>query len=65
MKSIGFRLLIATLAVLLGSAIAKSQTAEDAPPPPPMHAHAHGFGQGGMDHFLFAKLNLTDRKSVV
>src|SRR4029077_16795690 len=62
MKSIGFRLLIATLAVLLGSAIAKSQTAEDAPPPPPMHAHAHGFGQGGMDHFLFAKLNLTDEQ---
>jgi len=61
MKSIGFRLLIATLAVVLGSAIAKSQTAEDAPPPPaPMHGHAHGFGHGGMDHFLFAKLNLTD-----
>ena len=60
MKSIGLRLLIATLAVLLGSAIAKSQTAEDAPPPPPMHGHAHGFGRGGMDHFLFAKLNLTD-----
>jgi periplasmic protein CpxP/Spy len=62
MKSIGFRLLIATLAVLLGSAIAKSQTAEDAPPPPPMHAHAHGFDRGGMDHFLFAKLNLTDEQ---
>lgn len=62
MKSIGFRLLIATLAVLLGSAIAKSQTAEDAPPPPPMHAHDHGFGRGGMDHFLFAKLNLTDEQ---
>ncbi|HTS06014.1 MAG TPA: Spy/CpxP family protein refolding chaperone [Candidatus Eisenbacteria bacterium] len=60
MKSIRFRLLIATLAVLLGSVIAKSQTAEDAPPPPPMHGHAHGFGPGGMDHFLFAKLNLTD-----
>ena len=60
MKSIRFRLLIATLAVLLGSVIAKSQTAEDAPPPPPMHGHSHGFGRGGMDHFLFAKLNLTD-----
>jgi len=62
MKSIGFRLLIATLAVLLGSAIAKSQTAEDAPPPPPMHGHAHGFGPGGMDHFLLEKLNLTDEQ---
>lgn len=60
MKSISVRLLIATLAVLLASAIAKSQTAEDAPPPPPMHGHAHGFGRGGMDHLFFAKLNLTD-----
>ena len=40
MKSIRFRLLIAAMAVLLGSAIAKSQTATDAPPPPPMHGHA-------------------------
>jgi Spy/CpxP family protein refolding chaperone len=59
MKSIRFRLLIAAMAVLLGSAIAKSQTATDATPPPPMHGH--GFGMH--DHMMgfFAKsLNLTD-----
>src|ERR1039458_8433535 len=53
MKSIRFRLLIAAMAVLLGSAIARSQTA-DAPPPPPMQGHGMGF---------FAKsLNLTDEQ---
>ena len=64
MKSIGLRLLIPTLAVLLGSAIAKAQTTEDAPapPPPPMHAHSHGFERGGMEHFPFSKLNLTDEQ---
>lgn len=63
MKLIRFRLLIAMLAVLLGSAIAKSQTSEDAPPPPPMHGHAHGmpmWSGDDMEHFLAAKLNLTD-----
>ncbi len=48
------------MAVLLGSAIAKSQTT-DAPPPPPMHGH--GFGMNGEGHRMgfFAKaLNLTD-----
>src|SRR5438874_13447614 len=57
MKSIRFRLLIAAMAVLLGSAIAKSQTATDAPPPP-----MHGQGFGMHDHMMgfFAKsLNLT------
>jgi len=58
MNSIRFRLLIAALAVLLGSAIAKSQTAEDAPPPPPMHGHE--FGMEGHLGFLAEKLNLTD-----
>jgi len=65
MKSIRLRLLIATVAVLLGSVIAKSQTAEDAPPPPPMHRHAHGFGADdpeAMEHFLAAKLNMTDEQ---
>ncbi len=58
MKSIRFRLLIAALAVLLGSAIAKSQTADT---PPPMHGHGHGFGmEGHMMGFLAQKLNLTD-----
>jgi Spy/CpxP family protein refolding chaperone len=59
MKSIRFRLLIAAMAVLLGSAIAKSQTAADAPPPPPMHGH--GYGMEGHQVGFFAKaLNLTD-----
>src|ERR1700733_6929590 len=62
MKSFRFRLLIAALAVLMGSAIAKSQTVTaDAPPPPPMHGH--GFGMD--DHMMgfFAKqLNLTDEQ---
>lgn len=58
MKSIRFRLLIAALAVFLGSAIAQSQTASDATPPPPMHHHgAYGMHRMG----FFAKgLNLTD-----
>jgi Spy/CpxP family protein refolding chaperone len=58
MKSFRFRLLIAALAVLLGSAIAKSQTAADTPPPP---MHGHGFGMNGQSMGFFAKqLNLTD-----
>jgi Spy/CpxP family protein refolding chaperone len=60
MKSFRFRLLIATLAVVLGSAIAKSQTAADAPPPPPMHGH---FGMEGRGMGFFTKsLNLTDEQ---
>jgi protein CpxP len=55
MKSIRFRFLVAALAVLLGTAIAKSQTA-DAPP-----THAHEFGMGGhMMHFWTEYLDLTD-----
>lgn len=58
MKSIRSRFLIAFLAVLLGTAIAKSQTAENAPPPP---MHGHGFGIEGHGMGFFAqKLNLTD-----
>jgi len=58
MTSFRYRLLIAAMAVLLGSAIAKSQTA-DAPPPPPMHGHA--FGMYGHRAGFFPKaLNLTD-----
>ncbi len=62
MKSFRFRLMIATLAVLLGSTLAKSQTAEDTPPAPPMHHHGMGMGMGMEDHlhFMAAKLNLTD-----
>lgn len=62
MKEIRFRLLIAFLAVLMGSVIAKAQTAEDAPTAPPMHGHHMAMGMGMEDHmhFLAAKLNLTD-----
>jgi|ERR1022692_1833513 protein CpxP len=59
MKSIRFRFLVAALAVMLGAAIAKSQTAADAPPPPPMHEH--GFGMEGHGMGFFAKyLDLSD-----
>lgn len=60
MKSFRARLLIAAMAVLLGSVIARSQTT-DATAPPPMHGHE--FGMGGEGHMmgLFARqLNLTD-----
>ncbi len=60
MKAIRFRLLIAFAAVLMGSVIAKSQTADDAQPAPPMHGHHIGMGMEGHMHFLAAKLNLTD-----
>jgi protein CpxP len=60
MKSIRIRLLIAAMAVLLGSAIAKAQSADTAPPPP-MHGHGHEFGMEGHRMGFFAKsLNLTD-----
>ena len=61
MKSIRFRLLIAAMAVLLGTAIAKAQTSDDATAPPPMHGH--GYAMRGHDHMMgfFGKaLNLTD-----
>src|SRR5271169_654291 len=58
MKSIRFRLLIAAMAVLLSSVIAKSQTTTDAPPPP---MHGHGYGMHGQMMGFFGKaLNLTD-----
>ena len=67
MKSIRFRLLIAALAVLLGTALAKSQTDEaQAPPPQPTHGYGHGygheFGMEGHMGFLARKLNLTDEQ---
>jgi protein CpxP len=59
MKSIRFRLLIAAVAVLLGSVIAKSQTAADAPPPPPVHHHGmHGHMMRA--GFFPRALDLTD-----
>ena len=60
MKSIRYRLLIAAMAVLLGSAIARSQTA-DAPPPQPMHGHHAGMEGHGMGFFA-KQLNLTDEQ---
>lgn len=57
MNSLRYRLLLAALAVLLGSAIARSQTA-DTPPPPPMHGH--GFGMDRHMGFFPKQLNLTD-----
>jgi protein CpxP len=61
MKSFRFRLLIAAMAVLFVSAIAKSQTAADAPLPPPMHVH--GYGMEGHQMGFFSKaLNLSDEQ---
>lgn len=60
MRSIRFRILVAALAVLLGTAIGKSQTA-DAPPPPPMPGYGHGFEMGEhMLDFFTDMLNLSD-----
>jgi len=60
MKSISSRFLIAALAVLMGSAIARSQTT-DTPPPPPPGPHPHAFHMGGPGMEFFSKqLNLTD-----
>jgi Spy/CpxP family protein refolding chaperone len=63
MKSFRFRLSIAVLAILLGSAIARSQTTADTPPPPPGHGHEFGMGGPGPMMGFFAKqLNLTDEQ---
>jgi len=58
MKSFRFRLFAAALAVLMGSAIAKSQT----PDAPPIRPGGPGFGMGGHIEFLSKKLNLTDEQ---
>jgi Spy/CpxP family protein refolding chaperone len=59
MKSIRFRVLVAALAVTLGAAIAKSQSADSTPPP--SHPHGHEFGMEGHGMGFFAKyLDLTD-----
>lgn len=59
MKSIRVRFLLAAMAVLIGSVVAHSQTAESVSAPPPS-MHGRGFG----DHMgFFAKqLNLTDEQ---
>jgi Spy/CpxP family protein refolding chaperone len=63
MKSIGLRFLVAALAVLLGSAIAKSQTA-DTTPPPPTHGGMRGpLGMDGRTIQFYAKyLGVTDEQ---
>ena len=61
MKSFRNRLLIAALAVAMGSAIAKSQTADSTPPPPPEHSHAYGM-RGDIMGFFARQLNLTDEQ---
>jgi periplasmic protein CpxP/Spy len=54
MKTIRFRLLIAALVVMMGAAIARSQTA-DAPP-----IQGHAFGMRGPMGFFSKYLDLTD-----
>jgi len=65
MKSIRFRFLVAALAVTLGAAISKAQTADAAPSPMHEHEmHEQGMGMEGHEgHMMgfFAKyLDLTD-----
>ncbi len=55
MKSIRFRLVVAVLAVMLGAAIAKSQTADA----PPMRGHEFGM-EGHMIGFFARSLDLSD-----
>ena len=62
MKSIRFRLLIAAAAVLLGTALAQSQTAADAPAPKPIHAHGDWGMERGHMGFFAKSLNLTDEQ---
>ena len=65
MKSLGFRFLMAALAVVLGTALAKSQTAPDTAPPMPASVpamHHHGFGMGEHWGFFAKALNLTDEQ---
>jgi periplasmic protein CpxP/Spy len=59
MKSIRFRIFVAGLAVLLGTALAHSQSTDTTAPPPPHRMHYAHRGMGGPMEFLH-KLNLTD-----
>jgi periplasmic protein CpxP/Spy len=58
MRSIRFRVLVAAVAVLLGTALAKSQTSETAPPSAPMHG-PWMMGEHMLNHFAKV-LNMTD-----
>jgi len=60
MKTLCFRFLMATLAVVLGTALVRAQSSTDAPPPPPMHGHGPDFAMEHMMGFFAEKLNLTD-----
>jgi protein CpxP len=59
MKSIRFRFLVAALAVMLGGAIAKSQTADATTAPTYKHDHAWGM-RGHMMDLPLKQLDLTD-----
>jgi Spy/CpxP family protein refolding chaperone len=60
MRSIRVRLLIAGLAVLLGTALAQSQSVEPAPPPGPrMHGPGDMMGEHMLNYFT-KTLNLTE-----
>ena len=60
MKPILSRLLLATAAVVLATALGHAQSADEAaPPPPPMHGHEFGM-RGEMMGFFAKQLNLTD-----
>ena len=59
MKSIRFRLFVAALAVMLGGAIAKSQTADTTAAPPSTHSQAWGM-RGHMMGLPLKQLDLTD-----
>ena len=62
MKTIGVRLLAAALAVILGAAIAKSQTTDTQTTTPPAH-HQHAFGPDGhMIAFYSKMLGITDEQ---
>jgi len=58
MKSIRYRFLLAAVAVLFGTAIARSQDTAAAPPPPPMHGRHFAMGEGM--GFFARGLDLTD-----
>jgi Spy/CpxP family protein refolding chaperone len=62
MRSFGLRFLMAALAVVLGTALAKSQTADAAQPAPASvpAMHHHGYGMGDHWGFRAKALNLTD-----
>jgi len=61
MKSIRFRLFVAALAVMLGGAIAKSQTTDATAAPPPPRAHMWA-AHGHMMDFPFKELDLTQEQ---